>query len=218
MNHQNKVVWAGLKLASYEFNAGCDLPWRKRRTPYRIFLAEMMLVRTRADVVSRIYENVFEQYPDIYKLAEANEDELRELLRPLGLLKRVPYIIRAARYVCENHGGEIPYNIQDLLKIPGVGLYTAVAEATFAYGHPLVPSDVNILRFIARLTGVEMEHKTKGSKALRKLVPLLTETQTGLLAEKLLDFTRLVCRSRNPLCERCPLIDQCVYFQVGREL
>jgi A/G-specific adenine glycosylase len=204
-------------LVDYELIEVLDLPWRRHRTPYRILLAEMLLVRTRSDVVSRIYEEVFEHYPSIYELAEADEDELLELLRPLGLHKRVPYIIKAARYICENYDGEIPYDIQDLLAIPGVGKYTAVAEATFAYGQPLVPSDVNILRFVSRLTGLEMEHETKGSETLRNLAPLLAETRTKLSAEKLLDFTRLVCRSRQPLCEQCPLTARCAYFQVGND-
>jgi A/G-specific adenine glycosylase len=214
---RRKVIWAGYKLARHKIVTGENLPWRQQRTPYRIFLAEMLLVRTRADVVTRIYEDVFGQYPDIYKLAEANEDELREALHPLGLSKRIPYIIKAARHICEIHNGQIPNNIDSLLKTPGLGMYTAPAIATFAHGQTFVPGDVNILRFVARLTGLEMEHKTKGSKQLRELAPLLSENCTGLSTEKLLDFTRLICRSRNPLCEQCPLTRHCIYFREGKQ-
>lgn len=212
-----KAVWAGCKLACHEIITDENLPWRQHRTPYRVFLAEMLLVRTRADVVSRIYENVFSHYPDIYTLAGANEDELQEILHPLGLTKRVPYIIKAACHICEIYNGQIPNDIDALLKTPGLGLYTAPAIAAFAYGQTFVPGDVNILRFIARLTGLEMEHKTKGSKQLRELVPLLSESCTGLSTEKLLDFTRLICRSRNPLCEQCPLTRFCTYFREGKQ-
>jgi A/G-specific adenine glycosylase len=210
---RRKVIWAGCNLARNEIVLQKKLPWRKRRTPYRIFLAEILLVRTRADVVARIYEDVFIQYPDIYKLADADEADLRKTLYPLGLSKRVPYIIKASHYICDNYDGKIPKDIDALLKIPGLGMYTASAVAVFAYKQKLVPSDVNILRFIARLTGLEMENKTKGSKQLRELAPFLSEDNTGLSTEKLLDFTRLICRPRNPLCEQCYLTRNCIYFR-----
>ena len=212
---RRKVIWAGCQLARHQIASRELLPWRQYRTPYRIFLAELLLVRTRADVVVRIYEDVFNRYPNIDTLATANESELQKMLRPLGLSKRIPYITKAARYICGVHNGEIPSDVDDLLNIPGVGIYTASAIATFAYEQALVPSDVNILRFISRLTGLKMEHKTKGSKQIRELTTLLSEDCTGLAAEKLLDFTRLTCRSRNPLCMECPLNRFCTFAQEG---
>lgn len=206
------VIRAGAQLAKHRI-AETGLPWRKYRTPYRVFLAEMLLVRTRADVVARLFEQVVTRYPTIQALAEADEEELRHLLQPLGLSKRIPYLIKAARYVCDNHGGEIPRNVDELLKIPGIGSYTAVAIATFAYGESGVPADVNILRFVSRLTGLEMKHTTKGSPELRELLPLLSEHKVGLSAEDLLDFTRLVCKPRKPRCYECTLRSYCNYFQ-----
>lgn len=214
---QRKATWAGCKLSKYEIEAGTDLPWRKNRTPYRVLLAEMLLVRTRADVVARVYEDVYERYPDIYRLAESNEDQLGIVLHPLGLSKRIPYFIRAAKHICEEFDGRIPDDPKKLMTVPGIGPYTATAVATFAYSLPLVPSDVNILRFLSRLTGLEMENKTKGSKELRELTGRLSEKHTGLRAEKLLDFTRLICRPRNPLCNECPLTKYCIYYLGGRQ-
>lgn len=209
----HKVVWAGYKLARGKTATGMDLPWRRERTPYRIFLAEMLLIRTRADVVTRIYDDVFRKYPNISELARADENELRTALHPLGLRKRVPYIIKGARYVQEVHDGQIPTEVSELHKIPGLGPYTAPAIATFAYGLPLVPNDVNILRFVSRLTGIAMGHPTKGCKALWELTPLLSESSSGLSAEKLLDFTRLTCRPGRPVCEQCPLTRHCTYLR-----
>ncbi|MCB9138935.1 MAG: hypothetical protein H6642_11365 [Caldilineaceae bacterium] len=211
--HYRKIIWAGCKLARHKVETKEKLPWRQQRTPYRIFLAELLLVRTRSDVVARIYEDVFNHYPNIYALGAANKDQLEKVLHPLGLSKRIPYIIKAAQHICESHDGRIPSDVDDLLKTPGLGLYTAPAVATFAYGQSFVPGDVNILRFISRLTGLEMEHKTKGTKLLWELAPLLSEDSTGLSAEKLLDFTRLTCRSRKPLCDECPLSRFCVFVQ-----
>jgi len=206
------VVKAGSELSGYRI-AETELPWRRYRTPYRIFLAEMLLVRTRTDVVARLFEEVVGRYPTIHTLASANEDELIAVLRPLGLSKRVPLVIKAARYICEKYNGEIPSNIEDLLEVPGLGTYTAAAIVTFAYGQGLVPADVNILRFVSRLTGLEMKHVTKGSEELRELLPLLSEHNVGLSAENLLDFTRLICRARKPKCGECLLHHHCSYFR-----
>lgn len=206
------LLKAGVELSRYRV-AETELPWRKYRTPYRIFLAEMLLVRTRADIVAAHFERIVSKYPTIEALARADENELREVLRPLGLSKRVPYLIKAARYICENHNGEIPTDLESLLKVPGIGTYTAAAILTFAYGQGLVPADVNILRFVSRFTGLEMGHVTKGSQQLRDLLPLLSEANIGLSAENLLDFTRLICRSRKPKCNVCPLHKYCAYFK-----
>lgn len=202
---------AGAELSRHRI-AETELPWRKYRTPYRIFLAEMLLIRTRTDVVADHFERIASRYPTIETLASADETELREILRPLGLSKRVPYLIKAARYICENHNGEIPADVESLLKVPGIGAYTAAAILTFAYGQGLIPADVNILRFVSRFTGLKMGHPTKGSQELRDLLPLLSEANVGLSAENLLDFTRLICKVRKPKCYICPLSEHCSYF------
>lgn len=209
-----KVMWAGRRLAQKETEIP-RLPWRECRTPYRAFLAEMLLLRTRTDVVARIFEDVYQLYPNIDALADADENRLREMLNPLGLPKRVPYIMRAARYIRDNHGGAIPSDIASLLKVPGIGAYAANAILAFAYGSPTVPADVNILRFTARLTGLEMGHATKGTAELRELALLLAEDRTGLRAEVLLDFTRLICKPRKPLCSRCLLTEHCAYHCIN---
>ncbi len=205
------LLKAGTELSRYRV-AETELPWRKYRTPYRIFLAEMLLVRTRADVVAAHFERIASKYPTIEALALANEDELREAVRPLGLSKRVPYLIRAAQYICDNHDGEIPADYKSLLRVPGIGKYTAAAILTFAYDQELVPGDVNILRFVSRFTGIEMGNVTKGSPELWRLLPLLSRTKVGLSAENLLDFTRLICKARKPKCNMCPLSNECSYF------
>ena len=195
-----------------------ELPWRRVRTPYRIFLAEFLLVRTRSDVVARLFEDIISHYPDLPSLASADESELAAVLRPLGLKKRVPLLLRAARYLVEEQGGRIPERVEDLIEVPGLGLYTTVAIAAFAYDSPKVPADVNILRFLSRLTGLPMEHPTKGSKELRALLPLLSRDVGGPESENLLDFSRTVCRPRRPGCSECPLNTECVYFaSIGRE-
>ena len=188
------------------------LPWRVNKTPYRIFLAEFLLVRTRTDVIARVFEQIVLAYPDIYSLGNTPEEELANVLKPLGLRKRVPILIRAAKHIVNDHDGQIPTNIEDLLNVPGLGLYTSAAIAAFAFDSTDVPADVNILRFLSRLTNLKMVHPTKGSKKLRELLPYLSKVNSGPSVEKLLDFSRLVCHPRQPKCLNCPLHSQCHYF------
>lgn len=211
---KKKILRAARKLRKDQttYQGSADLPWRKLRTSYRIFLAEFLLVRTRADIVARLFELVFEKYPDMRSLAEASEQELALALEPLGLRKRVPLLLRGANYIVENHKGKVPETIQELLKVPGLGAYSAVAIAAFAYGLPEVPGDVNILRFLSRLTGFPMVHQTKGSKELWSMLPLLSPDVGGPSPENLLDFSRLICRPGPPRCELCPVFDECAFF------
>ncbi|HHY39544.1 MAG TPA: hypothetical protein GX507_11575 [Clostridia bacterium] len=216
MNKENEKSLARLKELFAELGSDTvvdyDPPWRKHRSPYRVFLAEMLLVRTRADAVARRFEDVISKYPDIVSLATADVDEVASVIRPLGLTKRASYLVRAARFILENYKGIIPERIEDLVRIPGVGPYTASAIAAFAFGRALVPADVNVLRFLSRVTGLKMEHATKGSRELRKLALLLSESELRIPSERLLDFTRLICRPRRPACDRCALSKYCSHY------
>lgn len=188
-----------------------DFPWRTNKSPYRVFLAEFLLVRTRADLVRSRYETIATRYPSVQQLSEATEEQLIDVLRPLGLTKRAGYLLQAARYLMKFHGGEIPNTLEALLKIPGMGLYTSTAVMAFAFESIDVPADVNILRFLSRVTGLAMGHPTKGSAQLYQLLPAVSHFEGGPDPETLLDFTRMVCRPRNPKCGICPLSDQCAY-------
>lgn len=204
------VTQAAISLAALPPNQN-RFPWRTNRTPYRIFLAEFLLIRTRADVVSKKYEEIVRLCPTPRELALVNEQELADLLAPLGLRKRVPLLLSAAKFIVEEFDGELPSEPDQLVRIPGIGKYTADAIAAFAFYQQRVPADVNILRFLARLTGLDMEHPTKGSVSIRRLLPLLTQDRGGPPAEALLDFTRLVCKPRKPKCPDCILRSHCYH-------
>lgn len=185
------------------------LPWREDRTPYRVFLAEFLLARTRADVVARVFCEVLERYPDIHSLADATAGELAALLQPLGLAKRVHKLLEAAGHIRSAHVGEIPSGQAELEAVPGVGQYTAAAVRAFAFGERVVPPDVNILRFVSRLTGLPMVHPTRGSRELLFLASQLTNEHTGPAPEWILDFCRTVCRPRDPRCSTCAILERC---------
>lgn len=187
------------------------LPWREGRTPYKVFLAEFLLTRTRADVVARVFNAILIRYPDVTSLAEADVTELEQLLRPLGLSKRVRLLVSAARHIREFHSGEIPMDQHDLEAIPGVGPYVAAAVRAFAFGRSTLPADVNVLRFIARVTGLPMSHPTRGSRELMDLTSELGLAHPSPRAETLIDFCRVICRPRNPQCLICPAVKCCLW-------
>lgn len=189
-----------------------DLPWRINKTPYRVFLAEFLLVRTRADVVARLYDDIVTKYPNFNRLAAATVEQLQENLEPLGLKKRAAYLQQAARFILQKYDGLLPNDVDELAQIPGVGPYTSVAIAAFAYDLQQVPADVNIFRFLSRLTGLAMEHRTKGSEQLRKLLPLMEPKAGGPELDNLLDFSRLICQPRVPNCSACPLTELCTFY------
>lgn len=194
-----------------------ELPWRQLRTPYRVFLAELLLIRTHTRAVADVFDDVVAKYPDLSSLASADEDQLAAALKTLGLKKRVPLLIDAARHLVAQHGSDVPKAVEDLLRVPGLGLYTAVAIAAFAFDSPEVPADVNILRLLSRLTGLCMKHPTKGSKEIRALLPLLSRDAGGPEPESLLDFSRKICRPRNPQCSECLLSAECEYCRAAHQ-
>lgn len=211
---EDLVAWAAHLLVGLEVESP-NFPWRTLRTPYRVFLAEWVLGRTRSDVVARIFEELVASFPDLRSLATAMEEDLVNALKPLGLPalpENVRRLQEAARYILEHHEGHIPSAVSDLLCVPGIGPYKAGAIAAFAYGTGSLEGDVNILRFLSRLTGLPMKHPTRGSKELRLLLPAVSENRGGPRPEVLLDFARLICR-RKPRCGECPLLQRCFYFR-----
>ncbi|MHB8087473.1 MAG: HhH-GPD family protein [Anaerolineaceae bacterium] len=212
-NHLKTIKDVGFVLAQSEFETDELIPWRINRTPYRIFLAELLLVRTRFDVVAKLYDKIFNHYPNIESLAKADIYDLQKELYSLGLKKRVPYIIKAANFIFKEYNSEIPTNYDMLQNIPGLGQYSASAILAFGYGQNIIPNDVNIIRFISRITGITALSKTKGSKLLTDLSREFVTNFNGNQAEKLLDFTRLICRTRKPKCTGCVIVKHCVFFR-----
>jgi A/G-specific adenine glycosylase len=209
---QIKLKRAGAKIAQLWKNTyKVEYPWRNKRTIYRTFIAEFLLSRTRADVVAKLFNHIINRYPDIKLLAEADEYELENLLNPLGLKKRAHYLLLAAQDITVEYKGKIPNNYNELITIPGVGEYIANAILIYSFGHDLVPADVNVLRFVSRFTGIQMINITKGDPKLKEIAKVLSKSKTGLNTDALLDFTRMICSPRNPLCRICPVNISCTF-------
>jgi A/G-specific adenine glycosylase len=195
----------------YKKNAR-DLPWRRDINPYRVFLSEIMLQQTRAEVVKGYYERFLAALPTLGALADADEERLMKLWEGLGYYSRARNLQRAARAVVYERGGAFPDTYEELLKLPGVGPYTAGAVASICFQRPVPAVDGNVMRIVARIAGVEEavdlpETKRRAAEALSKLYPM---EATGEFTQALMELGATVCLPNGaPRCDICPVETLC---------
>ena len=196
-----------------------DLPWRHTRDPYPVLVSEIMLQQTRAETVKPYFHRFMAALPTVEALASADEPTLLKLWEGLGYYSRVRNLQKAARAVMEYHGGVIPADFDALLKLPGVGRYTAGAVASIAYDIPVPAVDGNVLRVLARLTGDDTDILSPAAKktAETTLAPLVPSPDAGDFTQSLIELGALVCVPGDPKCMDCPLHLLCEAKQTGRE-
>jgi A/G-specific adenine glycosylase len=203
---------AGALLAWYDRERR-DLPWRappgRRADPYRVWLSEIMLQQTTVKAVIPYYETFLRRWPTVDALAAAGLDEVLAAWAGLGYYSRARNLHACARTVVENHGGRFPRSEQALLKLPGIGPYTAAAVAAIAHGIRATPVDGNIERVVARLFAVPLPLPT-AKPELRRLAQTLTPAKrAGDHAQALMDLGATVCTPKRPSCPVCPVAAFC---------
>ena len=195
-----------------------DLPWRHTSDPYRIWISEIMLQQTRVEAVKPYYARFLEICPNVQELASLPEEKLMKLWEGLGYYSRARNLQKAARVVVENYGGVMPNTYEELLKLPGIGEYTAGAIASIAYGERVPAIDGNVLRVLARVSASEAditlpETKKEFRTKLARVVP----TEAGDFTQSLIELGATVCApNREPMCEACPLSDTCAAYREGK--
>ena len=196
-----------------------DLPWRHTRDPYPVLVSEIMLQQTRAETVKPYFHRFLATLPTVEALANADAPTLLKLWEGLGYYSRVRNLQKAARAVMECHGGVIPADFDALLKLPGVGRYTAGAVASIAFGIPVPAVDGNVLRVLARLTGDDTDILSPAAKktAEATLAPLVPSDAAGDFTQSLIELGALVSTPGEPKCSDCPLPLHCAAHREGRE-
>lgn len=190
--------------------------WRNgRRGAYEVLIAEMMLRKTDAGKVAAVYDSFIAKYPTPKALAWANEAELREEIRLLGISDRARLLRLTAQQILDEHGGRVPANPEALLKLPGVGRYTANAVLCFAYQRDAALLDTNIIRILERVFSVRSERaRAREDAALWELAATLVPKGRAVSYNRaLLDFAAMICTAAKPKCEFCPLQPMCDYAQ-----
>jgi A/G-specific adenine glycosylase len=205
-------------LAWYAEN-GRDLPWRRTRDPYRIWVAEVMLQQTQVTTVIPYYARFLTHFPTVRALAEAPLDDVLKVWEGLGYYARARHLHAAARQVLEDYGGQIPVTRDVLLSLPGIGRYTAGAVLSIAFGQDVPALDGNVRRVFSRLFAIDKDvTRGAGKRELEHLtVSMLPSGRAGDWNQALMDLGATVCTARAPLCEECPLSEQCEAHRLGRE-
>jgi A/G-specific adenine glycosylase len=203
-----------------------DLPWRRTRDPYAIWVSEIMLQQTQVKTVLPYWERWMRALPDVRAVARASAARLHKLWEGLGYYGRVRNLQRAARRIVREHDGRVPENFEALLALPGIGRYTAGAIASIAFNQPRPVLDGNVTRVLARLWGVATDpRQTETNARLWRLAETLVQAAAALhdfdrpcsqLNQALMELGALVCTPRAPRCAACPLRGFCAAFRSGR--
>ncbi len=198
-----------------------DLPWRRVRDPYAIWVSETMLQQTRTQTVLPYYERFMRELPTVHALAEAPEERVLALWSGLGYYRRARMLQAAAKRVAQSYGGQIPQEAIDLRGLEGVGAYTAGAIASIAFGRRAPVVDGNVARVLARLFAIEDDIKSARGKArLWKIAEQLVqaaEGDPGDWNQALMELGATTCAPRDPRCETCPVRDHCAARARGIE-
>ncbi|HET6490710.1 MAG TPA: A/G-specific adenine glycosylase [Syntrophales bacterium] len=194
-----------------------DLPWRKTRDPYRIWVSEIMLQQTRVETAVPYYERFMKLFPEVKALARAPLDRVLKAWENLGYYTRARHLHETARIIVSRHGGKIPDAQEQLLLLPGIGAYTAGAILSIAFDRPCAAVDGNVIRVIARLFGMEepvdgMDSRKKIAGIAQRLVPA---DAPGHYNQALMDLGSGICTPRSPECPICPLAGLCVARKRG---
>ena len=196
-----------------------NLPWRQEPTPYHVWLSEIMLQQTRVEAVIPYYLRFLERLPDIASLAVVDEEELMKLWQGLGYYNRARNLKKAAEQAVLEYGGELPADYEKLLKLPGIGSYTAGAIASIAFGIARPAVDGNVLRVISRILGsMEDISQAKVKKKIEEqLLLVMPENAPGDFNQALMELGATVCVPNGaPRCEECPVAEICLAFREGK--
>jgi A/G-specific adenine glycosylase len=194
-----------------------QLPWREDPRPYRVWVSEIMLQQTQVATVVPYFERFMAAFPDVQRLATAEETEVLARWAGLGYYRRARLLHRAAREVVSQHGGRVPSTVDELLALPGIGRYTAGAIASIAHGLPASVLDGNVQRVLARLVALEEPaNGTRGRRLLWELADrLLDPEDPGAHNQALMELGARVCTQQRPDCGGCPIAGHCAARRAG---
>ena len=210
MNFSNKLV-------SWYQNNKRDLPWRNTVNPYYIWLSEIILQQTRVLQGTPYYLAFLKAFPTIEDLANASEDKVLKMWQGLGYYSRARNLHFTAKDIVNKFGGEFPEDYKKVLKLKGVGVYTAAAITSFAFDMPYAVVDGNVIRVLSRVFGVSTPFDTSaGKKEFQQLAQeLLIEKNAAIYNQAIMEFGAMQCKPKSPDCSSCPMQDFCVAYTVN---
>jgi len=217
MNFQNKTTDISYLLTEWYKQNKRDLPWRDISDPYKIWISEIILQQTRVNQGMNYYLRFIERFQTVEELAKADEDEVLKYWQGLGYYTRARNLHKAAKQVVSDFNGIFPTQHADILKLAGIGDYTAAAISSFAFNQPYAVVDGNVFRVLARVFGIETAiDSNSGKKEFTQLAQnLLSKTDPALHNQAIMEFGALQCVPASPDCNNCPLISHCRAFELN---
>jgi A/G-specific adenine glycosylase len=199
------------RLVAWYKNEGRKLPWRETADPYRILVSELMLQQTQVTTVLDYYHRWLAKFPTLATLAAADEQEVLRAWQGLGYYNRARNLHRCARELVESGDGNLPENVSDLVRLPGIGRYTAGAIISFAFNKPAAILDANVTRVLARLINLQASiESAAGRRTLWEIAEnLVKDGDARLVNSAIMELGALLCLPRNPRCVLCPVQTFC---------
>jgi len=206
-----------LQLLDWYAQNARQLPWRGRSDPYAIWVSEIMLQQTRVETVIPYFERWMARFPSMEALANATQPDVLKVWEGLGYYSRARNLWRAAQIVVEEFNGVLPSEVPELMKLPGIGRYTAGAIASIAYGLDVPVLDGNVRRVLARACNInDLLRSVDGERKLWQLAAEhLPPGQSGAYNQALMDLGATICTPKAPDCTRCPLQEICQAYALG---
>jgi len=204
----------------YGLHGDIHLPWRSARSGWEVLVASFLLRKTTTKQVAEVYEEFIQRYPGPQAMLKASEEEVRELIKPLGIEhQRSKHLTALAREIVRRFGGQVPCDKESLKELPGVGDYIASEVLLVACNQPEPLLDRNMIRVLERVLGVKSSKKRPHTdKALWRFAKTIVPAEPGQARKfnyGVLDFARKICTARSPKCPACPLRDICFFYAGG---
>lgn len=192
-----------------------NLPWRQSKNPYRIWLSEIILQQTRVAQGLPYFEKFTHEYPTVHDLANADESRVLRTWQGLGYYSRARNLHKTAKVVSKEFHGDFPNHYEGLIKLPGVGPYTAAAIASLAFDEAVPVLDGNVYRLMARLYGLKHDIANQSNRKyfIEILEQLVPKNQPGDFNQAMMEMGALVCTPRNPKCDLCPVRESCFAYE-----
>jgi A/G-specific adenine glycosylase len=192
-----------------------DLPWRQTKDPYKIWLSEIILQQTQVKQGLPYYESFVNEYPTVFDLANASEESVLKLWQGLGYYSRARNLHTTAKYIANDLNGVFPTAYKDLIKLKGVGDYTASAIASIAFNEATAVVDGNVYRVLARYFGIDSPiNSTAGIKEFKELASsLIDQKRPASFNQAIMEFGAIQCKPKNPDCTTCPFESSCIALQ-----
>jgi A/G-specific adenine glycosylase len=207
----------GNKLLNWYKDNARDLPFRKTKDPYKIWICEIVFQQTRITQGLNHYNNFIKRFPDVKTLADAEEDEVLLYWKGLGYYSRAINIHKAAQQIMADYNGVFPSQYEDILLLKGVGKYTAAAVSSICFASKMPAVDGNFYRVLSRVFADDFDiSNSRAFNYFSELATLIMPENVGDFNQAMMDLGSEICKPKNPLCDECPLEDDCLAFSLHK--